>query len=160
MHRFGTLVLAAALCALALPAAASANVLHFKGKSTEKVGGSPNLIITFDVTASKGRATRISNIYVQKADFGCQNRFRTERNVRFFKSGAIARNGRFEVRETQPPPGADNWLTGQVTFPKTRNGKRTPLQVKGFLSAEFGFGLTRNEYNCISADHFTARRAR
>ena len=155
MTRFVTL--AAALAALALPATAPAKVLHFKGKATDKAG-SPNLVISFDVTASKGRATRIADVYVERADFGCQNRVRTERNVRFFKSAAVARNGRFELRETQAPPGADNWLTGQVLFPKTKNGKRAPLRVKGFLSAEFGFGLKRNEYNCIAADHFTATR--
>lgn len=159
MNRLATLALCAALGALALPASAPAKVMHFKGKSTEKPSlGSPHQVLTFDVTASKGRATRISNVYVQKALFSCQNHFQTERDVRFFKGAAIARSGKFDLRETELPPGADNWLSGQVKFPKTLKGKRTPLQVQGFLSLEFGYGLRRNEYNCISTAHFVATR--
>jgi hypothetical protein len=71
---------------------------------------------------------------------------------------AGAKSGKFEIRETQLPPGYDNWFHGTVILPKTRNGKRTPLRVKGFLSSEFGFGLMRGEYNCVAADYFTATR--
>jgi hypothetical protein len=83
---------------------------------------------------------------------------RFERNVRFFDAGAVSRSGEFDIRETQLPPGYDNWLSGKVILPKTRNGKRSPLRVKGFLSSEFGFGLKRGEYNCLAADYFTATR--
>ena len=158
MNPLAKLALVSALAALAAPSAAQANVIHFKGKATGPVAAK-HMVVTFDVTASKGRATRISNIYVTAADFGCQMGGRFERNVRMFASGPIARNGEFDVRETQLPPGAKNWLMGRVILPKTlKNGKRTKLTVKGFFSAEFGFGRTRSEYNCIAADDFIATR--
>jgi hypothetical protein len=157
MKLFGKLALAAAIAALALPATAPAKVFHFQGKATGPKAA-PNLKITFDVTASRGRATRISNIYVEKAEYFCQIGIsKTERNFRMFASGPIARNGKFDVREKQLPPGSDNWFYGRVILPKTlKNGKRTKLTVKGFASSEFGFGLKRSEYNCLAADFITA----
>jgi hypothetical protein len=157
MNPLAKVTLAAVIAALAVPAAAPAKVLHFKGKATG-VAAAPHMTITFDVTSSKGRATRIANVYVTNADYACQMGGRFERNVRFFDAGAVSRSGKFDIRETQLPPGYDNWLSGTVILPKTRNGKRTPLRVKGFLSSEFGFGLKRGEYNCIAADYFTATR--
>jgi hypothetical protein len=157
MSPLAKLTLAALIAALALPAAAPAKVLHFKGKATG-VAAAPHMTITFDVTSSKGRATRIANVYVTSADYHCQMNGSFERNVRFFDAGAVSRSGKFEIRETQLPPGYDNWLYGTVILPKTKNGKRTPLRVKGFVSSEFGFGLKRGEYNCLAGDHFTATR--
>ena len=157
MNRFGKLALLGVIATLAAPAAAPAKVLHFKGKATG-VAAAPHMTITFDVTSSRGRATRIANAYVVNADYGCQMGGRFERNVRFFEAGAVSRSGKFDIRETQLPPGYDNWLSGTVILPKTRNGKRSPLRVKGFLSSEFGFGLKRGEYNCLASDYFTATR--
>ena len=157
MSRLAILAAAAAgLAVLALPATAPAEVFHFKGKATG-TQPSPNLVITFDVTGSKGRPVRISNVHVERAAFGCRNGFHTERDVRFLKSAAIARSGGFDLRETQLPPGSDNGLKGRITSPKTKNGKRTPLQVKGFFSSEFGFGLHRYDYNCTAGDDYLAR---
>jgi hypothetical protein len=157
MKLFGQLALAGAIAALALPAAAPAKVFHFKGKATGPKAA-PNMVVSFDVTGSKGRATRISNIYVEKAEYNCQLGIKTtERNFRMFSSGTIKRNGKVDVREKQLPPGSDNWFYGQVIYPKTlKNGKRTKLTVKGWATSEFGFGLTRGEYNCLAADQFTA----
>jgi hypothetical protein len=157
MNCFGKLALLGVIAALGAPATALAKILHFKGKATG-VGAAPHMTITFDVTSSKGRATRIANVYVSNADYACQMGGRFERNVRLFDAGAVSKSGKFEIRETQLPPGYDNWFHGTVILPKTRNGKRTPLRVKGFLSSEFGFGLMRGEYNCVAADYFTATR--
>jgi hypothetical protein len=155
-RRLASLAIVAALGTLALPAVASAKVFHFKGKAA---GTKPTrgLVITFDVTGSKGRATKISNVYVQGAEFGCRNGFHTTRSVRFFESAKIAKNGRFNLRETQLPPGADNWFQGKITYPRTVKGKRTPLQVKGDFSSEFGYGLRRSDYNCIAGDDIVAK---
>jgi hypothetical protein len=157
MSPLGKLTLASLIAALALPATAPAKILHFKGKATG-VAAAPHMTITFDVTSSKGRATRVANVYVTSAEYGCQMGGRFERNVRFFDAAAVSRSGDFEIRETQLPPGYDNRLSGTVILPKTRAGKRSPLRVKGFLSSEFGFGLKRGEYNCLAADYFTATR--
>jgi hypothetical protein len=104
MNPLAKLTLAAVIAALAVPAAAPAKVLHFKGKATG-VAAAPHMTITFDVTSSKGRATRIANVYVTNADYACQMGGRFERNVRFFDAGAVSRSGKFDIRETQLPPG-------------------------------------------------------
>jgi hypothetical protein len=126
MKLFGKLALAGAIAALALPAAAPAKVFHFKGKATGPKAA-PNMVVSFDVTGSKGRASRISNIYVEKAEYNCQLGIKTtERNFRMFSSGTIKRNGKFDVREKQLPPGSDNWFYGQVIYSKTLKTKSGP----------------------------------
>jgi hypothetical protein len=78
----------------------------------------------------------------------------TTRNVRMFETGTFAKNGKFEVRETAPPPGADNWLFGKFEYPK--KGKRKSPTVKGTFSGEFGFGESPGTYNCLTHEEFIA----
>jgi hypothetical protein len=159
MNRFGTLALLALVAALALPGVAGANVIHFSGKATGRAA-SPHLTLTFDVAAAKGRATKLTNVWVKNAEYGCHFGGRIERNFRIFDPISVKRNGTFDFRLTKLPPDYKTWFMGKVTYPKTnkKTGKRTKLTVTGFLSSEFGYGLKRNEYNCIAADDFKATR--
>jgi hypothetical protein len=158
MNRFGKLALACVVAALAVPGAASAKVFHFSGKATGKAP-SPHLTLTFDVTGSKGRATKLTNVWVKHAEYGCHfGGGRIERDFRIFDAIPVKKNGTFNYRVTKLPPDYDTWFMGKVAYPKTnkKTGKRTPLTVTGFLSSEFGYGVKRDEYNCIAADDFTA----
>jgi len=159
MNRFGKLALAAVVAALAVPGAASANVIHFSGKAVGQLP-SPHLTMTFDVTASKGRATKITNLWVKSAEYGCHFGGKVERNFRVFDAIPVKKNGTFDYRVTKLPPDYKTWVMGKVVFPKTnkKTGKKSKLTVTGFLSSEFGYGLKRDEYNCIAADDFKATR--
>jgi hypothetical protein len=136
--------------------------MHFSGQATGD-SPSPATTLTFDVTTAKGRAVLVSNVVVTAADYYCVNGFSTVRPTRFLGSAPVAKNGTFELRETALPPAYDNWFYGKVLVPKTKklkNGKkvRRPKRptVTGFLSSEFGYGQTRDSYNCLAATDIIA----
>jgi hypothetical protein len=143
---------------LAIPAIAYGKTIPFEGKAVG-AGAYEDTRITFDVSSSKGRPGTISNIFVENAQFICQSAGETVRNVRMFGSGTFAKNGKFDVRETQPPPGADNWLLGKFSYPK--KGKRKKPTIKGTFLSEFGYSPTSfDEYNCIAGEDFVATPAK
>ena len=151
------ILIATALAALAVvPAAASAKTLHFSGKAT---GPKPdaNMKITFDVVASQGRPKTIENIQVTDLDYRCHNGD-FERDLRVFATGAFSKSGKFDVAEEDLPPAYKNDVWGKFAYPK--KGKRKKPTITGTLLSEFGYGPTRNEYNCLGGEEFTATPAK
>jgi hypothetical protein len=148
------ILIATALAALAaVPAAASAKTLHFSGKA---VGPKPdaNMKITFDVVASQGRPKTIENIQVTDLDYRCHFGGETERDLRVFADGTFAKSGKFDVAEEDLPPAYKNDVFGKFAYPK--KGKRKKPTITGTLLSEFGYGPTRDEYNCLGGEDFKA----
>lgn len=146
-----TSMLAAA--ALAVPAASPAAVLHFRGHAT---GPRPdrNMVIAFDLRASKGRPVAISNIRVRRLDYRCHFGGRVERPLRLDGRARVARSGAYSLTAKELPPAYANDLWGRFRYPK--KGVRAKPTVTGYLSSEFGYGLTRTTYNCLAGEFFTA----
>jgi hypothetical protein len=152
-YRIGLLV-AAVIAILAIPASASAATMKFQGKA---VGAKPNpdMRVTFDVTSSKGKPAAISNVEVTNAQYFCQNGAETVRDVPMFTTGGFGKGNKFDVRETNPPPGFDNWIYGKFFYPK--KGKFKKPTIKGSFTSEFGYSPTSfDEYNCLTFEDFVA----
>jgi hypothetical protein len=143
---------AGVIAALVVPAAAPAKVLHFKGKATGEAAA-PHMTITFDVTSSKGRATRIANVYVTNAEYGCQMGGRLERNVRFFDAGAVSRSGK--LRPPRDPAAAGLRQPAQRHRDPAQDEERQAEPPSGSRAS---CPLKRGDYNCLAADYFTASR--
>ena len=142
---------------LAIPSLASAHVMHFKGRATGD-DADKNMRLTFDVTVRRGRAVRISDIYVTNLDYACANGAdATDRNVRFFDPAKVSKRGKFEHEETLPPPGYDNGIFGAVHF--ARRGQ--PPKVTGWVRSQFGYDPEDfDDYNCIAVEDFVAKPVR
>ena len=140
---------------LAVPAAGSAKVLHFKGRATGPKHDT-NMRITFDIRASKGKPRTISNVHITKLDYRCENDYATERDLQISGKGHFNKRKRFEITKKELPPGFFNDIYGRFLYPK--KGVRKKPTVKGFLSSEFGYGRTRSTYNCLGAESFIATR--
>src|SRR3954451_23335598 len=123
---------AAVAALLAIPAAGSAKVLHFKGRATGPKHDT-NMRITFDVRASKGKPRTISNVRITKLDYRCETG-NFERDTRFFDTGHFNKKKKFEITEKEPPPGYFNDIYGRFLYPK--KGVRKKPTVKGYLSSE------------------------
>ena len=148
------LAAAIAITALAaLPAAASAKTLHFEGRATG-VKPDANMTISFDVTTGKGRPKGISNVTVSGLDYFCAFGGNTERPLRLLDSGGFTRAGKFEIVESGPPPEYSNDFYGKFSYPK--KGVRRKPTISGWISSEFGYGETRDTYNCLGMEQFTA----
>jgi hypothetical protein len=148
------IAIATALAALAVvPAGASAKTLHFSGKA---VGVKPdaNMRITFDVKTGQGRPKSISNVQVTALDYRCHFGGDTERDLRLFESGTFAKSGKFEITEQDLPPAYSNDFYGKFAYPK--KGKRAKPTITGWITSEFGYGPTRDEYNCLGGEEFKA----
>jgi hypothetical protein len=153
----GSLAAVAMIGMLIVPSLASAKVMHFKGRATGEEADK-NMRLTFDVTVRRGRAVRISDIYVTNIDYACANGAdASDRNVRFFDPAKVSRRGKFEHEETLPPPGYDNGIFGAVHF--ARHGR--PPRVTGWVRSRFGYDPEDfDKYNCIAVEDFVATPVR
>ena len=110
--------------------------------------------IAFDVRTGQGRPKSISNVTVTGLDYRCWMGGDVERDVRFFDGDAFSRTGKFEITEKLPPPGWSNDVYGKFAYPK--KGVRRKPTISGWITSEFGYGETRDEYNCFGAQEFSA----
>jgi hypothetical protein len=156
MKRPALITMAVALL-LAAPASASAGTVHFEGHATG-VRPDEDMKISFDVRTGKGRPQSISQVEVTDLDYRCHFGGTTERGLRVGRSGKFNRRGRFEVTERELPPLYANDVYGKFSFPK--KGVRPKATVEGWISSEFGYGETRDSYNCLGSEQFIARPAR
>ena len=156
MRRF-TIQLAALAALLLVPAAAQGKTIHFEGKA---IGAKPdqNMRIAFDVESAKGRPASIGNVTVTDLDYSCVFGGDTERDTRFFDSGSFSKHGKLEIVEKDLPPAYFNDLYGKFSYPK--KGSRSKPTIKGWVSSEFGYGETRESYNCLGVEEFKATPAR
>jgi len=154
-----TLAIAATLSLGALiPATSTAATLHFTGKATG-VKPDANMTIAFDVVSRQGRPGTIKNIFVTDLDYRCEIGVKsTERDLRYYDSAAFSARNRFDISEVMLPPAYKNEIEGKFLYP--RKGVRKRPTVQGTLYSEFGYGLTRDTYNCLGVEDFvaTARR--
>ena len=146
-------ILSALAVLLGGPAVADASVLHFQGHAVGPKAD-PDMKIAFDVSTGQGRPKTISNVTVAGLDYRCWINGDTERDLRFFDTGAFTRKGKFEITEKMPPPASSNDIYGKFAYPK--KGTRRKPAVSGWITSEFGYGETLDEYNCLGGEEFTA----
>jgi hypothetical protein len=165
-----TAALLGTIAAVAAPAAAQAKIVHYSGKSS--TGIDSNLTVAFDAGVKGGKVTTVMNVDVDLADYSCQNGFETERSPLFLDQlpAPVDAKGRFELSTENLPPGYKDELWGAFTAPTAKKGKKGKKAAKpkkaaapafkGFFSSQFGYGPTRDTYNCIAVQDVVATPAR